>query len=513
MTRETKVGIAVSCTFACLVGAVAMQKLRGGSDGPTASGTSPTAVAQAHAGQALPADVGRDKGVSAASGLAPKSEAKVTPGSGRSNPMPFDPTLVRATPPEVKPIEATPIVKPVEVPPSVKPVESPPVVKPVEVPPEVKPVEAPPEVKPVEAAPTTVKPVEVAPIVRPIEPPPEVKPIEPSPSVKPVEVPPSVKPVEPPPVVKPVEAPPEVKPVEAAPTTVKPVEVAPIVRPIEPPPEVKPIEPSPIVKPSDPTGPVPTARVMGATLTTGDARLTPTLEPGPIAVGRPGEGPGTRLTPTPDGSSTTPVTAIPVGPTTIPEATLPVTPSVLASVQSTPLPAESDAVVSYSETEYVCEEKDTLKSVSARFYQTEGYAEALKQWNLNHRKQPTAVRNDGSLAPREKVYLPSTAELERRYPEALPGQKPASGQARPTSSGTVQAGYTMPAPPVYYKVVQEEMMGAIAKRTLGNVERWGEIHQLNPSLETMKPLPAGTVLVMPTGAEVPPENAYTLKKE
>jgi hypothetical protein len=45
-------------------------------------------------------------------------------------------------------------------------------------------------------------------------------------------------------------------------------------------------------------------------------------------------------------------------------------------------------------------------------------------------------------------------------------------------------------------------MFQLAQQTLGSGLRWQEIHDLNPSVNPMQPIPAGTVLRMPPNAKV-----------
>jgi hypothetical protein len=190
-----------------------------------------------------------------------------------------------------------------------------------------------------------------------------------------------------------------------------------------------------------------------------------------------------------------------------PEAAPVVTPPVLAHVPSTPLrPEPPDTSAAYDESEYPVHEGDTLESICERYYHSPAYAAALRQYNLGQRK-PTAARADGSLVPGQKLYLPSAAVLEQRYPGTAPKPAPAPASSLAPASGTVPAVYR-PDATLYYRVQTPESLYTVARRTLDNGERWQEIHRLNPNFQSEQPLPAGTILVMPAGARVPQENQF-----
>src|SRR5262249_4206598 len=79
-----------------------------------------------------------------------------------------------------------------------------------------------------------------------------------------------------------------------------------------------------------------------------------------------------------------------------------------------------------------------------------------------------------------------------------PGANPTTGTVlRPTAKELT------------YRVHKDggEMFAMIASRSLGKIERWGEIHALNQTYNPMYPVPTGVVLRLPADAQVPPENA------
>jgi MraZ protein len=55
-----------------------------------------------------------------------------------------------------------------------------------------------------------------------------------------------------------------------------------------------------------------------------------------------------------------------------------------------------------------------------------------------------------------------------------------------------------------YEVRAEETVQEIARRTLGNGERWSEIQKLNPTLKSGEPLVKGTLVRLPADAAVSP---------
>jgi hypothetical protein len=145
-----------------------------------------------------------------------------------------------------------------------------------------------------------------------------------------------------------------------------------------------------------------------------------------------------------------------------------------------------------------------------RFYKSEDYAEALRQWYAAKRP-PIVLPPDGTLTPGQKLYVPTPVSvLTNRYPNLVPAIK--NVESRMAPGGVVPAVYSTPAAPpavTYYKVQKPETMADIARQTLGASDRWIDLRKLNPNSDPEKPLTPGTVLVMPAGAVVSAENAYT----
>jgi len=91
---------------------------------------------------------------------------------------------------------------------------------------------------------------------------------------------------------------------------------------------------------------------------------------------------------------------------------------------------------------------------------------------------------------------------------APPEEAPAPGVA---VAPPPAAGCQAPAPPHTYQVQSKdgEMMYRIAELQLGNGNRWMEIRDLNPSWRPDQPVPAGTVLLLPSSEEGGPGSAGT----
>jgi hypothetical protein len=162
-------------------------------------------------------------------------------------------------------------------------------------------------------------------------------------------------------------------------------------------------------------------------------------------------------------------------------------------------------VVSYEEVRHTVEPADTFQSLSKDFYNSDAYARALQMWNQTHPRANDAMARDGTLVPGQKIFIPPAAQLEQHYAALIPNLK---AVARP-ASGAMQTAYTAPAaaaPFAYYKVVQDESPEVIARQTLGSGDRANELLRLNPNLRTGTIVPAGTLLLLPAGATVPPEN-------
>lgn len=163
--------------------------------------------------------------------------------------------------------------------------------------------------------------------------------------------------------------------------------------------------------------------------------------------------------------------------------------------------AAQPEVITYTEESYVANAGDSFKSVSLAKYGTDKYAAALYHFNRGHPLAEDDLPEDGSLRPRQKVYVPPADILESRYPEQVKGAAP---EAKP--GVTVGAGpQTKPAAaPLSYRVAASgEFEYDIARKLLGDGERWLEIHNLNPGWDPARPVPAGTTIQLPADARLP----------
>jgi hypothetical protein len=159
-------------------------------------------------------------------------------------------------------------------------------------------------------------------------------------------------------------------------------------------------------------------------------------------------------------------------------------------------------VESYDEETYVCKQADTFRSICRDYYRAETYERALLLFNRNHPRAADGLRQDPPvLKAGQPVFIPPLRILEKQYPSAIP-QQPAGAEPASRTSGTA-AAVTLAAP--RYCVRQGgEMVLAVAQRTLGKGDRWMDILRLNPGLNPMYPIPAGTVLQLPADARVEP---------
>jgi hypothetical protein len=215
------------------------------------------------------------------------------------------------------------------------------------------------------------------------------------------------------------------------------------------------------------TGKTPTidvGNISGGTSGRASAPTTPAKEPEPIPVGRP------------------------------PSAAVPPVP-----VAASPTRQSAPDVVSYTEETYVANAGDSYQSISRAKYGTESYAHALYLFNRSHPLAGEEVSKGENVKPRQSIYLPPAEILQNRYAEAVGGAKTgaASGVSVGTTSqraGTALRGYRVAA--------GGEKLYDIAARLLGDGNRWVEIRDQNPGWNPALPIPGGTTLTVPGEARL-----------
>jgi hypothetical protein len=173
-------------------------------------------------------------------------------------------------------------------------------------------------------------------------------------------------------------------------------------------------------------------------------------------------------------------------------------------------PSNSPAVESYDEETFTCRPTESFQTISQNFFQTDKYARALLLFNRDHPLANSAVKNDPPvLQAGQQVYVPPARILEKYYAAAI-DSKSAAVPAVPTGTRVgILSGPETPAPPpatairadaasTYRVAGSGEMIRDIARRTLGDAERWPEIYRLNPNIDPKDAVPAGSELRLPT---------------
>ncbi len=145
-------------------------------------------------------------------------------------------------------------------------------------------------------------------------------------------------------------------------------------------------------------------------------------------------------------------------------------------------------VITFTEKVVAAYAGETFDRISQREYGSERYGQALMLFNRNHPlATDNAATDGGTLKTGQRVYLPPREVLESRYPSAI--NKGDATETQRSNAAPASRKYTVP--------VGGELMVKIAQRELGDLERWREINLMNPGWDPQRPVPAGTVLMLP----------------
>jgi LysM repeat protein len=251
--------------------------------------------------------------------------------------------------------------------------------------------------------------------------------------------------------------------------------------------------------------------------------------PPPVKLGAPREDNGTPA-PSPLGNTTStgggqPVRIrmqpdLPPSREGIPVVTRPTSPSPTTDRPRLPVQVESTELRAYSPVQ-----GDTYATISARFYGNDKYSAALAQFNVDKERD----NRFSSVWPGQRIFIPAREYLERRYaaqiantsqrPAArspldatgptsryLPPMETASAGAKEKLTTPVTAERTKSGNKseyVRYMVREKDSLFSIAKKKLGNGDRWTEIYALNKELvpDPNKP-ETGVVLKLPADAKL-----------
>jgi hypothetical protein len=346
------------------------------------------------------------------------------------------------------------------------------------------------------------------PMPEPLAPPPTLETKEGEKKPAPLPAPPAV--VEEKPGPKPAELPPALPAAPAAVPEGPPMAASPV--PMLPP-AAPPAAPAVV----SPAGPPEAALVKPAEI--------PLPKPEEVGVKPPAE---TAPPPAADAGMKTPMPALPavvvpdrkdVLPASIekpPSAAAPVavTPPVVARTAEPRSATTQPVVESYTEQEYTVKQGETFATISKAKYGSEEYAEALRRHNLDDMFRSVPLdEKGGSIKPGQIVSIPDLQFLERRYANLLPKLSPlpeAKLDPKLTRAAAIaSAGKTVAAVtegPLYRVSAGGQTMREVASKILGDGERWNQVLRLNPTFRSDYALPAGSILTLPVGTKVPPEN-------
>lgn len=548
MTRETKVGIVISCSFLALIGVVIASRWRDQSTtnptpdnqtvkaSPVAFPSKPFEGTWKQKKKESPADIGRptrsnkqnywtrlfkDEPIQVADSTLPPpppggaplpppvnfensdEKKKPTPEPKNNEKKKASPESgIPPVPPPVTDIDTPPVP-----PPPVTDIDTPPIPTPGDViplPPEKKEVKEPTKPKKVETIKTSNKkekekkkdPTVTIPEASGLKliPAPEPDPVSerktaPIPSIPPA--PEGTLPATPPmpPVVSPSEVLPKPKPEEK--TTPKPptIEVKPPVPAIVPP-----SPPEPTVAPPSPPEPV---KPMSVDVKTTPVPSVPSAPPPPTNVRNEIPKPPVSV-----GSEEEAKITAPPPPGAMESSALPRRRDLPKRLNPGQLPVQKTPfVITFNEEEYVCKGGESYESLSKDKYLTQKYAEALKLYNRHDALvDPQKAPRGTTLQKGDVVIIPDLGALEARYARFIEGYTPLPNVT--ARRDDIKSERTANSTVSYIVQGNGETMREIARKMLGDGERWVEISKLNPAFRPSYQVPGGSNLRLPADAKV-----------
>ncbi len=268
--------------------------------------------------------------------------------------------------------------------------------------------------------------------------------------------------------------------------------------------QLQPVEPTPIPTPAP-------AAALGSPMIPNESKFVVKSEPAEDARRPATSGAAVPVIPQPTGLQPVPETKpvpppmppaeavikpVPVIPPPPPESKpkelvyTPSTDGTLQPTRITPVAASRITQVSQHSDTVVSEPSEmTFAELSDKYYRSTKYEAQLRQYNLNVPGGATEGAN-GKVAARQSVYIPDKNYFEQ--PTA-----PAPVAARATVAVSRPKGQLTKA----YEVAEGgEYLENIAQVTLGNAARAQEIRNLNPRVN-QDPVPAGTLLKLPADAQ------------
>jgi hypothetical protein len=106
------------------------------------------------------------------------------------------------------------------------------------------------------------------------------------------------------------------------------------------------------------------------------------------------------------------------------------------------------SVTVYDEQEYVCQPGDDWPSLSKRFFLgTDRFAKALQRHNQNHFRASEQMVQTGKLAPGQRIFIPQSYILEKKYADAITKPNEAAPATLPATFVAPSSSSPPPVPP------------------------------------------------------------------